>query len=910
MTNAYKHLTLVDGSGYIFRAFFGTPPMRRPDGTPVNAVFGFTNMLKRLKAESSGGGLAVIFDAGRESFRTALYPDYKGHRPEAPEDLIPQFPLIRDATEAMNLPAVELVGYEADDLIATYSRQATEYGIAVTIVSSDKDLMQLVGEGVALFDPMKNTPIGHAEVEKKFGVPPEQVIDVQALAGDSSDNIPGVPGVGIKTAAQLIRDYGSLDQLLDRAQEIKQPKRRQNLIDYADQARLSRQLVTLDQRVPVEVPLEAFVHRTDDPAKLRPFLEKNGFRSILARLPDDSDDCDEETTAPKYELIQDDSALLRWIAEAQACGQVAVDTETTSLNVRTAELVGVSLSCGGNRACYIPLAHRSSDAGLLNIETGPKQIPQAQAIDRLKPLLEDPSVLKIGQNIKYDALILAHHGIELAPFDDTMLLSYVVEGGQGGHGMDDLAQRHLQHRCIAFKDVCGTGKKQITFDRVPLEQACEYAAEDALVTWRLHEVLKPMMMRDRLNSVYETLERPLVPVLAQMEKTGIRVDRGLLRRLSHDFSVRLAHLEGDIHRLAGESFNINSPKQLGQILFDRMGLPGGKKSKKSGDWATGAEVLDKLAAAGHDFPARVLEWRQLSKLKSTYSDALQDQIDPDSGRVHTSYSQAVTTTGRLSSSDPNLQNIPIRTEDGRKIRDVFIAKDGATLLSADYSQVELRLVAHIAREEALCRAFAEGQDIHAITAHQVFGVPLADMDPMVRRQAKAINFGIIYGQSAFGLAQSLGISNTEAKDYIAAYFARFPGIRRYMDEITVTAREQGYVETLFGRRIFIPAITEKNPMRRNFGERAAINAPIQGTAADIIKRAMIRMPDALRRAGLGADLLLQVHDELVFEVPDDQISDTIEVVCKVMETAPDPVLKLSVPLMAEAGTGKSWGDAH
>ncbi|WP_343561206.1 DNA polymerase I [Kiloniella sp. b19] len=924
-TAPYKHLYLVDGSGYIFRAFFGIPPMSRPDGTPVNAVFGFTNMLHKLKTDSACDGLAVIFDAGRESFRMDIYPDYKGHRPEAPEELVPQFPLIREATEAMNLPCIEMAGYEADDLIATYARQAREQGIEVTIVSSDKDLMQLLDDGIAMLDPMKNIPIGLPEVEKKFGVTPDKVVDVQALAGDSSDNVPGVPGIGVKTAAQLILEYGSLEALLERAGEIKQPKRRQNLIEHAELARISKQLVTLEQNVPVEVSLNTFAKRGEDPAKLRPFLEENGFRSILARLAGALGDApmevkDEAAAAEgpaSYELVQKEADLVRWIEKAHAKGMVAVDTETTSLDAIQAELVGISLSCGDNTACYIPLAHKDAEASPAELDllgggaqnTGPEQIPLDRALELLKPLLEDPAVLKIGQNIKYDAIILARRGIQVAPFDDTMLLSYVLEGGLGGHGMDDMAERHLGHSCIAFKDVCGTGKNQITFDYVPLEKARDYAAEDALVTWRLHAALKPGLVRDHLTTVYETLERPLVPILSEMEQKGIRVDRSFLHRLSNDFAGRLAKLEEEIHALAGESFTIGSPKQLGEILFGKMALPGGKKSK-SGAWSTGADILEKLAAEGHSLPARVLDWRQLAKLKSTYTDALQEQINPETGRVHTSYSQAVTTTGRLSSSDPNLQNIPIRTEEGRKIRDAFIAEEGFTLISADYSQVELRLVAHIAQEEALCQAFAEGQDIHAITAHQVFGAPLEAMDPMVRRQAKAINFGIIYGQSAFGLAQTLGISNTEAKNYITAYFERFPGIRRYMDEIKETARANGYVETLFGRRIHIPAITEKNPMRRNFGERAAINAPIQGTAADIIKRAMVRMPEALCTAGLDASMLLQVHDELIFEAPKEQVEKTIEVVRAVMENATDPVLKLSVPLVADAGTGNSWGDAH
>ncbi len=926
----FKHIYLIDGSGYIFRAFFGIRPMTRPDGTPVNAVFGYTNMLIKLLNDHDSDGFAVIFDAGRESFRNEFYPEYKAQRPDAPEELIPQFALIREATRAFNLPSIEMKGYEADDLIATYAQQAKAAGVQVTIVSSDKDLMQLVEPGIALFDPMKNIPIGEEQVLEKFGVAPDRVIDVQALAGDSVDNVPGVPGIGIKTAAQLINEYGDLESLLSRAEEIKQPKRRQNLIEHAELARVSRRLVELKRDVPVDDDLSGFDRIDPDGPVLRAFLEENGFRSIIARLGemlgDDTAAVAEQDAGPteaQYELVQTADALKRWIAAANKLGSVTVDTETTGLNAHRAELVGVSLSCEAGKACYIPLGHRSADSAATNTDQGgldllapqdkaeeaPEQIPLDEAIALLKPLLEDPGVLKIGQNIKYDMIILARYGIEMAPIDDTMLLSYVVEGGLHGHGMDDLAQLHLDYDTIKFKDVAGSGKSQVTFDKVPLDKALDYAAEDADITGRLHALLKPRLVTDQMTTVYETIERPLVPVLANMERTGIKVDRDVLRRMSNDFAQRLSELETQIHEMAGRSFTIGSPKQLGEILFDEMSLPGGKKGK-SGAYATGADILESLAAQGHDLPARVLDWRQLAKLKSTYTDSLQEQINPETGRIHTSYAQAIASTGRLSSNDPNLQNIPIRTEEGRKIREAFVAEEGCKLLSVDYSQIELRLAAEIADIDSLRQAFLEGQDIHAITASQVFGVPVEGMDPMIRRQAKAINFGIIYGISAFGLANNLRIPQNDAKNYIAAYFERYPGIRAYMERAKEDCKKHGFVTTLFGRKIHIPAIGEKNPARKNFGERAAINAPIQGTAADVIKRAMIRVPHALTSAGLDSKMLLQVHDELLFEVPEAQIEETTAVVREVMENACSPVLKLSVPLVADAGVGDNWAEAH
>lgn len=932
-TLPFNHIYLIDGSGYIFRAFYGIPPMTRPDGTPVNAVFGYTNMLIKLLADHESDGFAVIFDAGRESFRNDFYPEYKAQRPDAPEELIPQFGLIREATRAFNLPSIEMKGYEADDLIATYAREAKEAGVKVTIVSSDKDLMQLVEPGIELLDPMKNIAIGEEQVLAKFGVKPDRVVDVQALAGDSVDNVPGVPGIGIKTAAQLINEYGDLESLLERAEEIKQPKRRQNLIEHAELARISRRLVELKRDVPVDDDLSGFDRMDPDGAVLRAFLEENGFRSIIARLgemlggsPEASESAEPEA-APgeaEYELVQTKAALERWIADAHREGTVTIDTETTGLDAHSAELVGVSLSCTAGKACYIPVGHRSPDADAANTSdqggldlagpedpatAAPPQIPRDEAVVLLKPLLEDAGVLKVGQNIKYDMIVLARYGIEMAPIDDTMLLSYVVEGGLHGHGMDDLAQLHFGHNTIKFKDVAGSGKSQITFDKVPLDKALDYAAEDADITGRLHRLLKPRLVSDRMTTVYETIERPLVPVLARMERTGIKVDRDVLRRMSNDFAQRLADLETQIHEMAGRSFTIGSPKQLGEILFDEMSLPGGKKGK-SGAYATGADILESLAAQGHELPARVLDWRQLAKLKSTYTDSLQEQINPETGRIHTSYAQAIASTGRLSSNDPNLQNIPIRTEEGRKIREAFVAEAGCKLLSVDYSQIELRLAAEIADIDSLRQAFLEGQDIHAITASQVFGVPVEGMDPMIRRQAKAINFGIIYGISAFGLANNLRIPQNEARQYIAAYFERYPGIKAYMERAKADCKKHGFVTTLFGRKIHIPAIGEKNPARKNFGERAAINAPIQGTAADVIKRAMIRVPRALESARLDAKMLLQVHDELLFEVPEAQVEETTAVVRGVMETACDPALKLSVPLVADAGVGGNWADAH
>ncbi len=919
-----EHVFLVDGSGFIFRAYHALPPMTAPDGTPANAVFGFTKMLMKLVEDTEADYVAVVFDRARKTFRSEIYPEYKAHRPPPPDDLIPQFALVRQATEALNVAAVDLDGFEADDLIATYARQARARGAEVTIVSSDKDLMQLVDDGVVLFDAMKNKVIGPDQVVEKFGVGPERVIDVQALAGDSSDNVPGVPGIGVKTAAQLINEYGDLDSLLARAEEIKQPKRRQNLIEQADMARISRDLVTLRDDAPASKAIEDFRKRAPEPDTLLPFLQQMGFKSLVAtvesRLGRNSqgDAAGSATPAPgetKYELVQSLDRLEAWIDDSYRAGIVAVDTETDALNAMAAGLVGVSLSTAAGKACYIPLAHVSSapqgqldlgDGGEAGSENdGPAQIPLDQALEALKPLLEDPSVLKVGQNIKYDIQVLGRYGIEVAPVDDTMLLSYVLEGGLHGHGMDELAREFLGHETIKFKDVAGSGKSQISFDRVALDAALDYAAEDADITLRLHQTFKPRLVSERMVTVYETLERPLVPVLRAMERQGIRVDAAVLKALSSDFARRMGEFETEIHQLAGREFNIGSPKQLGEILFDEMGLEGGKKTK-TGAYGTGADVLEDLAAQGHDLPRRVLDWRQLSKLKSTYTDTLVAEINPDTGRVHTNYSQAVAATGRLASSDPNLQNIPIRTEEGRKIRQAFVPETGHTLMSADYSQIELRLLAHVAGIDALKQAFHDGMDIHALTASQVFGIPVDGMDPMVRRRAKAINFGIIYGISAFGLARQLGISRGEAGDYIDAYFEQYPGIKDYMERTKEQAKGQGYVETPFGRKCHVRGITDRNPNMRGFAERAAINAPIQGGAADIIKKAMIRLPDALAEAGLGGRMLLQVHDELIFEVPAGQEDATETCVKTVMSGA----AHLSVPLDVDVGRGTNWDEAH
>lgn len=923
MGASVKHLHIVDASWFIFRSFHAIPLLNRADGTPVNAVFGYTNLLMKLLEDLNPDHLAITFDAGRKTFRNDIYAAYKANRSEPPEELVPQFALVRDATRAFNLDCIEVPGFEADDLIATYARLAVEAGANVTIISADKDMMQLVSDKVRLLDVIKNRTIGHEQVVEKFGVGPEQVVEVQALAGDSIDNVPGVPGIGPKTAAQLIREYGDVESLIARAKEIKQPKRRTSILENVENVRVSKRLVQLKDDVPILVPLENLAMRRPNPAVLLQFLAEQGFKSIIAKvqhkLRADGEPVPEVEGAPRgaldlppeeanptetqYELVQTVTALKEWVSRAQYAGYVAIDTETTSLDESRAELIGVSMCVVPGRACYIPLGHRSA--------TTPIQVPLDQAMAILRPLFADPAVLKIGQNIKYDMRVLARYEAPVHPVDDTMLLSYVLDGGSHGHGMDALAQLHLGHTTIKYKEVVGTGQSQVTFDQVPLDKALAYAAEDADITLRLHRILKPRLAREHLTTVYERLERPLIPVLAGMEAIGIQVNEDELKRLSEDFTTRMATLETEIHELARHPFNVASPKQLGEVLFDEMGLEGGKKTE-TGAYATGVDVLEGLAALGHVLPAHVMKWRQIAKLKSTYSAALVERINPRTGRIHTSYAMAGAFTGRLSSTDPNLQNIPVRTEEGRKIRAAFLAGRDRQLLSLDYSQIELRLVAHIANVEALKQAFRDNVDIHALTASEMFGVPVEGMDPMVRRKAKAINFGIIYGISAFGLARQLGIAQSEASSYIKAYFERYPGILEYMDRTKQFCRQHGYVETLFGRRCHVPGINDKNQARRGFSERASINAPIQGAAADILKRAMIRVPAVLKQHGLRdrSHMLLTVHDELLFEVDMDATAQTTEVVTEVMSTAALPAVSLDVPLVVDSGTGETWSEAH
>ena len=927
------HLSLIDGSAFIFRAYHALPPLtRKSDGLPVGAVSGFVNMLWKMVQDNNGTDapthIAVVFDKGSHTFRNEMYDQYKANRDEMPEDLRPQIPLTREATRAFNIACLEQEGFEADDIIATLACKARDAGGRVTIVSSDKDLMQLVGDGVEMYDAMKNSRIDREGVMEKFGVYPERVVDVQALAGDSVDNVPGAPGIGIKTAALLINEYGDLETLLERAGEIKQPKRRETLIEKADQIRLSKKLVALDCEMDLGYDLDSLELKAPVADDLLEFLAKMEFRTVTKRIADalgveapvitDTDpggaEAAEEEAAEAlpfdhaaYEKVTDLAALEAWIGRARARGYVAVDTETTGLNEMTADLVGISLSVEPGSACYIPLIHKTgaSDDLFGSDDLVAGQIPLNDALAALKPVLEDPSVMKIGQNMKYDAKIFARYGVRVAPIDDTMLMSYAMNAGLHGHGMDQLAERYLGHHCIEIKALIGTGKAQITFDRVDIDEAVKYAAEDADVTLRLWQGFKPQLHRARVTTVYETLERPLVPVLADMEMAGIKVDKSVLSRMSNAFAQKMAQLEDEIHELAGEKFNVGSPAQVGEILFDKMSLPGGKTGK-TGKYSTPADVLEDLATE-HDLPARILDWRQLQKLKSTYTDALQDHINPDTGRVHTCYSIAGANTGRLASTDPNLQNIPVRTEEGRRIREAFVAAEGHTLVSLDYSQIELRILAHIADIPALKEAFREGQDIHAATASEMFNVPLDEMTPEVRRQAKAINFGVIYGISGFGLARNLRIPRAEAQGFIDRYFERFPGIRAYMDDTTAFAREHGFVQTLFGRRINTPEINAKGPTA-GFARRAAINAPIQGTAADVIRRAMIRMPEAI--AHLPARMLLQVHDELLFEVEDGAVDDLIGVAKAVMEGAAMPAVKFDVPLIVDAGKGSSWAEAH
>ena len=942
-----QHLYLVDGSSYIFRAYHRLPPLTNPEGTPVGAVYGYTTMLWKLaedldKAEGPTH-LAVILDAASKSFRNDIYPEYKANRPPAPEDLVPQFPLIRDATRAFSLPCIEEEGLEADDLIASYARAAAAQGWDVTIVSSDKDLMQLVstgGDGVGeidMLDTMKNVRIKIPEVEEKFGVPPELVGDVLALMGDSVDNIPGIFGIGPKTATKLIQEHGSLTAALDAAEDMKKSKLKERLLEHRKDAEMSRELVELKQDAALPEPLEEF--RLDGVPKepLAEFLERHGFSSLLRRLDagtgsptrtTDLNPAKQETAseahAPEgnrqempewpdidrdaYECVQTLDKLEEWIARAQAARIVAVDTETNSLDAISAELVGVSLSIGPNDACYIPLGHGGSDM----FAEKPEQVDRDAAIAALKPLLENDAVLKIGQNIKYDLNVLARHGISVAPIDDTMVISFALDAGRGtdgiggGHGMDELAERHLGHTCMSFKEVCGTGKKQIPFGEVPVEVATKYAAEDAEVTWRLWKHLKPRLALEGGTKIYERVDRPLVPVVARMEREGIKVDRAALSRLSEEFANRTAAIEAEIHEIAGGEFTIGSPKQLGEVLFDKLGYKGGKKGK-SGQYSTDQSVLEKLANEGAPIANKVLEYRQLTKLKSTYTDALQEAINARTGRVHTSYSLVGAQTGRLSSTDPNLQNIPIRTEIGREIRKAFVPAAGNVLLAADYSQIELRLAAHMADVPQLREAFEADEDIHARTAQEMFGT----VDRDTRARAKTVNFAILYGISRWGLAGRLGVEADEAQEIIDTYFQRFPGIQNYIHETLESVRERGYSETLFGRKTWFPRINSKNQAERQGSERAAINAPIQGTSADIIKRAMARMLPALEEAGLPhVRMLLQVHDELVFELPEGDVEKASPVIEKVMAEAAEPAVTLTVPLGVEIGTGASWDAAH
>ncbi len=911
------HLILIDGSGYIFRAFHALPPMTRPDGTPVNAVFGFAQILERFLSQNISTHIAVIFDTARTTFRNEIYPEYKAHRPEPPEELVPQFALIREATEAFGVCRVELPGYEADDLIAAYAKAFEAEGGRVTIVSSDKDLMQLIRERVIMLDPIKQKPIREPEVLEKFGVAPGKVAEVQALAGDATDNVPGVPGIGVKTAASLLAEYGDLETLLARAGEIKQPKRRELLLTHAEQARISLRLVTLDENCPLPAPIEALRAKAPEPKRLGAFLAENNFRSLAARLglgdggapqrarPVESTAAPEADAAPfgPYECVTDITALQGWIAAARAAGVMALDTETDSLDALAARLVGVCLAVAPGRACYIPLRHAGAD---MLTET-PAQIPFDDAMEALRPLLEDPSVLKLLHNAKYDLEVLAqaqNGGIAVSPVDDTMLISCALEAGAHGHGMDELSQLHLGHKPISFDSVTGTGKGRISFAHVPLDRATAYAAEDADVTLRLWHALRPRLRPERALAMYEQVERRMITVLAHMEQAGVRVDGVELARIGQDFAERLVVLEAECHRIAGRAFNVGSPKQLGEILFDEMGLKGGKKGK-TGAYSTDAAVLEELAAQGAELPRVVLEWRQLAKLKSTYVEGLAAQIASD-GRVHTDYAMAVTSTGRLSSTEPNLQNIPIRTEEGMRIRRAFVAEPGHVLMSADYSQIELRLLAHLAEVPTLREAFAKGEDIHSRTAAEIFHLDPANVDKEARRRAKTINFGIIYGMSAFGLGGRLGIPAGEARGIIDAYFAQYPGIRAEMERLKEEARTKGYVLSPFGRRLWIQNIKAKDAMLRAGAERQAINAPFQGGAAEIIKRAMVRVPMALRDAGLKARMLLQVHDELVLEVPEAEIEPAGAILRRVMEG----VAELRVPLLVEVGHGTSWAEAH
>ena len=921
-----KSLTLVDGSGFIFRAYYALPPLTRNDGTPINAVMGYCNMIWRLIAETKTSSLAVIFDTASKSFRNEIYSEYKANRSEAPEDLIPQFSLIREATEAFNIPYIELKGYEADDIIATYSNQASNEGWTVDIISSDKDLMQLVNDNVKMVDPMKMVNIGREEVFKKFGVYPEKVIDVQALAGDSTDNIPGVPGIGIKTAAELINEYGDLDTLLGKAEEIKQPKRRENLINYADLARISMKLVTLSKDIKEIESFNNFKRRDIDINKLKTFLIKQGFNSLIGRLPNEDgfidsksayvalpEDNDKEDIKPikknNYKLVTDEQVLVTWLKNIELNGIVSIDTETTSIDAVSAQLVGISLSIEPGNAIYIPLNHKSKEGGLIADKIN--QLDTNLVLSLLKPILEDPSIIKIGQNIKYDMTVLYNAGdINIYPYHDTMLMSFALDAGkQTGHGMDSLSKKHLNITPISYSEITGKGKDQVTFDYVALEKALEYAAQDADITLRLYIFLKDRLVKENMVSLYETIERPLPNVIAYMERNGVGINSNYLKNLSNTFINKMNPIKEKIFNLADEEFNISSPKQLAEILYNKLGLKGGKKGK-SGLYSTSAAVLEKLSQDGNEICQLILEWRALQKLKSTYSDALVDQINPVTRRVHTHFQMTGAMTGRFSSSNPNLQNIPIKTEDGRAIRRAFIAEENKKIVACDYSQIELRLLAEVANIEPLIKAFKNNVDVHTLTASQVFIVDKENVTSAMRRNAKTINFGIIYGQSAFGLAKQLNISRTEAKEYIELYFNQYPGIKKYMENTQDFARRNGFVETIYGRRCYIPSINDKNPMIRAGAERQAINAPLQGAAADIIKRSMKYFPEILIKNNIDAKLILQVHDELVFECASADVDRLIAIVKSEMINAPQPGFKMKVPLEVEIGIGDNWDEAH
>ncbi len=938
------HVYLVDASGYIFRAFHALPPLSRPDGTPVNAVYGFTTMMMRLREKREKAIILIIFDTSRTTFRTALFDQYKAHRPPPPPELVPQFALIRQATEALGFRVIEAPGFEADDLIATYCHSARQRQWPVTIISSDKDLMQLIAPGVNMLDPIRQRLIGRAEVIEKFGVPPEQVPEVLALMGDSSDNIPGVKGIGPKTAAELINEYQTIQKLLDNLPSMPQGRKRQLLEQSVDMLKLSRELVVLRQDAPMPYTFQELSSQQLDMNEFSNFLQENGFRSILTKLGQvqSSKESMVHDTSPQqpildpireniagpsqilpfaitpsaYELIQHEDDLKRWITQIYQTGIVAVDTETTALEPMRAELVGISLALHNGQACYIPVGHRlKNDQQLFanpdhNSSLPLQQIPRMRVVELLKPVLGDPAILKIGHNIKYDQIIFSHYDLVLRSIDDTMLMSYVLDGSQHGHGMDELASLHLGYRTITFAEVVGTGKSQITFDYVSLRTACDYAAEDAAVTMALYLVLKPQLHQRGLWTIYQTIDRPLIATVAMMEKAGVKIDVTELTKLSEYFAEQLKKIAMHIYQLAGTEFNIGSPKQLSEILFERLGLQAGKKNK-TGLLSTASDVLEDLVDQGHPLPAAVLEWRELSKLKNTYSDTLPLQVNARTGRIHTSFTLSATSTGRLSSTDPNLQNIPIRTEDGRKIRHSFVADANKCLLSVDYSQIELRLMAHIADVSTLKQAFHDGVDIHSLTASQVFNVPLHQVDAAIRRRAKAINFGIIYGMSPFGLARQISVSAAEAKAYMTQYFTMYPGIRDYMELIRQVARKQGYVTTLFGRRCYVPWIQDKNAARRAFAERAAINAPLQGSAADIIKRAMNKVVTVIaQNPHLDIKMILQVHDELVFELPLANIDQAKQLICPVMQQAHQPAIQLSVPLTVEAGVGANWALAH